>query len=387
MRISSKAQQIKPSAIRKMFNQALEYDNVISFTLGEPDFTAPPNVVQAAERALEEGKTKYSPNIGILELREAVSHRLAASHGLSYSPKDEIVITIGAMGALHLAMMCLLEEGDEVLISAPCWTNYIQIVTMCGGVPVLVPALEANDFVPDPAVLEEHITSRTRLILLNSPANPTGGVIDHDTLEKIAGLCVQHGLYVLSDEVYRTIAFDGVTVESIATFPQMQERTVVVDSFSKAYAMTGWRVGFAAAPRELVLEMTKLQENVSACCPTPCQYAAVEALSGPQQCIDAMNLQYKARRNLVIEQINRMPGLSCKTPKATFYAFVNITGTGLSSEDFAMQLLRQHQVVVVPGTAFGPQGEGYVRISYATSLEQITEGLDRIEAFVRGLKA
>lgn len=385
MELSKNSQLIKPSAIRKMFNKAMEYERVISFTLGEPDFTASENIVEAGCRAIREGKTKYSANAGILPLRETISRVMKKEMGIFYNPEHEITITTGAMGALYLTLKSILNPGDEVIICEPYWTNYIQQVKMCDGVPKLVVCKEENDFMINVEDLEKSITERTRAVILNMPSNPTGSVLDHKTLVGIAEIAKKYDLLVLSDEVYQKIVYDDVEHESIACIKGMRERTVVINSFSKGYAMTGWRVGYACGPEWLIGNITKLQENVAACAAMPCQYAALEALNGSQEFSQKMVEQYKARRDVVVERINAIKGMSCKAPKGTFYAFVNIKGVGLTSEEFANRLLEEKQVVVVPGTAFGEGGEGYIRMSYATSMELIKEGLDLIEEFVAAL--
>lgn len=384
MRLSQNSQEIKPSAIRKMFNKAMEYERVISFTLGEPDFTASDNVVEAGCRAIRQGESKYSANAGILPLRQAISESLHKEMGILYDPVKEITVTTGAMGALYLTLKSILDPGDEVIVCEPYWTNYIQQVKMCQGVPRLVVCREENEFMLDVQDLERSVTERTKAVILNSPSNPTGSVLDHKSLEGIAQVARKYDLVVLSDEVYKTIIYDGVVHESIATLEGMRERTVVINSFSKGHAMTGWRVGYASGPEEIIASVTKLQENVAACAATPCQYAALEALTGPQDFPAYMVEQYKKRRDVMVRRINQIPGMSCRAPKGTFYAFINIKGLGMKSEEFANRLLEEKQVVVVPGTAFGGGGEGYIRMSYATSMELIEEGLDLMEAFVRG---
>lgn len=384
MRLSQNSQEIKPSAIRKMFNKAMEYERVISFTLGEPDFTASDNVVEAGCRAIRQGESKYSANAGILPLRQAISESLHKEMGILYDPVKEITVTTGAMGALYLTLKSILDPGDEVIVCEPYWTNYIQQVKMCQGVPRLVVCREENEFMLDVQDLERAVTERTKAVILNSPSNPTGSVLDHKSLEGIAQVARKYDLVVLSDEVYKTIIYDGVVHESIATLEGMRERTVVINSFSKGHAMTGWRVGYASGPEEIIASVTKLQENVAACAATPCQYAALEALTGPQDFPAYMVEQYKKRRDVMVRRINQIPGMSCRAPKGTFYAFINIKGLGMKSEEFANRLLEEKQVVVVPGTAFGEGGEGYIRMSYATSMELIEEGLDLMEAFVRG---
>lgn len=382
MKISKNTQEIKPSAIRKMFNKALQYDKVISFTLGEPDFTASENVVKAGCEAIQKGFSKYSANAGIMPLRQAVSDNLKKKNNVFYNPENEVTITVGAMNALYLTLKVLLNPQDEVIISAPCWTNYQQQIKMCDGVPVLVEVNEDNDFMFDIENLEKAITPKTKAILINSPCNPTGGILDYNTLEGIAALAKKYDLVVISDEVYQYIIFDDNKHISISSLEGMKERTVIIDSWSKGYAMTGWRVGYAAGPEWLISNVTKLQENVVACAAMPCQYAALEAITGPQDYVDYMVSQYKERRDIVVEKLNAIPGITCKKPKGTFYAFVNIKGTNMSSDDFAVKLLEQKQVVVVPGTAFSEFGEGYIRLSFATSKEEIIKGLDLIKEFV-----
>lgn len=382
MKISENTKIIKPSEIRKMFNKAQQYDRVVSFTLGEPDFTASENVVKAGYDAIKKGYSKYTANAGIIELRQAVSDKLSANNKILYSPQTEVTITVGAMDALYLTLKVLLNPGDEVIVSAPCWTNYLQQIKMCDGVPVLVPVTEENDFMYDIYTLKDSITDKTKAIIINSPCNPTGGMLDLKTLEGIAKLAKKHDLMIISDEVYQHIVFDGNKHISISTIEGMKEHTVIIDSWSKAYAMTGWRVGYAAGPEWLVSNITKLQENVVACAATPCQYAALEALRGPQDYVDYMVSQYKERRDIIVEKLNEIPGISCKKPKGTFYVFANIKGTGMSSDDFAIKLLEEKQVVIVPGTAFGDSGEGYVRISFATSKEEIVKGMELIKEFV-----
>lgn len=386
IQISQNTQNIQPSKIRKMFNKALEYEHVLSFTLGEPDFTASENVVEAGCQAIREGKTKYSANAGILELRQAIARYLHRAEGLSYDPASQIIVTAGAMEALFLALKVLLEPGDEVIVNEPCWTNYIQQISMCGGIPVPVAADPQKGFDLDVDKIAQAVTPRTRVIILNSPCNPTGAVASREALEQLAKLAEEHDLVVLADEVYKHILFDGLTYTGFATLPGMQERTLVVDSLSKTYAMTGWRIGYGAGPQELVQNMIKLQENVCACAATPCQYAAVEALEGPQDHLDYMVKQYRIRRDYVMERIKGIPGLSCHTPGGTFYAFIDIQALGMSSEEFAIKLLEAEQVVIVPGSAFGEFGEGYIRLSYAASMEDLRQGLDKIEAFVRSLR-
>lgn len=386
MEISKNTQSIQPSAIRKMFNKAQQYDKVVSFTLGEPDFTASENVVKAGCDAIKKGFSKYTVNAGIIELRQAISDNLMAKNNILYNPQSEITITVGAMGALFLSLKVLLNPGDEVIVSAPCWTNYQQQIKMCEGIPVLVNVTEENDFMYNLETLEDSITEKTKAIIINSPCNPTGGMLNLETLNGIAKLAKKYALMIISDEVYQHIVFDGNKHISISELDGMKEHTVIIDSWSKSYAMTGWRIGYAAGPEWLISNITKLQENVAACATTPSQYAALEAITGPQNYVEYMVSKYKERRDIIVEKLNEIPGISCKKPKGTFYAFANIKEIGLSSDDFAMQLLEKKQVVVVPGTAFGNSGEGYIRISFATSKEQIIKGMELIKEFVLELK-
>lgn len=385
MELSKSAGSIKHSAIRRMFNKAMQYDHVISFTLGEPDFTASPNVVEAGCEAIREGKTKYSANAGIVPLREAVAASLKRDMDMEYDPATEISITTGGMGALFLTLKSLVNPEDEVIICEPYWTNYVQQVQMCDGVPVFVVCREDNDFMLDLKDLENAVTDKTKVLIINSPSNPTGSVLDEATLSGIAEIAKAHDLVVISDEVYKTIVYDGLEYKSIAQFPGMKERTVVVNSFSKGYAMTGWRVGYAAGPDWIIDCVTKLQEDVAACAAMPCQYAALEALTGSQEFNHYMVEKYAERRKVMVEKLNEIPGVSCKAPKGTFYAFANIKKLGLGSQDFADKLLEEKQVVVVPGTAFGEGGEGYIRLSYATDMENIVEGLKLIGEFATEL--
>lgn len=383
--ISDNTQSIKHSKIRKMFNKALEYDKPISFTIGEPDFTASENVVEATIRAMREGKSKYSENAGIKPLREAISRYLERDYGLVYNPVDEITVTTGAMGGIYQALKVILNPGDEVIVSEPCWTNYIQQIKMCGGVPVSVPVDFENNFSLVPEMIEKSITKSTKAIMINSPCNPTGTVLSEEVLIKIADIAKKYDLLVFSDEVYKHIIFDDAKHVSIASLPDMKERTLVFDSFSKTFAMTGFRVGYVAGPADIIGNITKLQENITACVAMPCQYGALEALEGGKEHLNMMVEQYEKRRNYISERLSKMPYVKYEKSKGTFYAFISIKGTGMTSEEFAMKLLEQEQVVVVPGDAFGDFGEGYIRISFATSMENIKRGMDRIESFLVNL--
>jgi len=386
VKVSKIAQEIKGSTIRKMFNMASSMTDTVSFALGEPDFTTSKNIIDAACKALQDGITHYTPNAGILPLRQAIAKKLKNKNNVEIDPETEVMVTAGGMEALMLVMMVTLDPGDEIILTDPFWTNHPSQVLMTGAIPRFVKVYEEDGFAYNPDNVRKAINSKTKAILINSPANPTGGVAGREVLEEIAKMAIEHDLIVITDEVYQHLIYDGAEFVSIASLPGMKERTVIIDSFSKAYAMTGWRIGYAAGCREILQNMIKLHENVVSCITTSSQYGAIEALEGPQDYLGYMLEKYAARRNLIVEGINSIEKLSCIKPKGAFYAFPNITGTGMSSEEFAVELLKKTGVVVVPGSGFGEAGEGFIRISYATSEENIKEGLRRIKAFVEGLK-
>lgn len=386
VQISKIAQEIQGSTIRKMFNMASNMTDTVSFALGEPDFTTSQNIIDAACKALQEGQTHYTPNAGILPLRQAITKKLKRKNNVDIDPETEIMITAGGMEALMLVMMVALNPGDEVIFSDPFWTNHPSQVLMCGAIPRFVKVYEEDGFVYNPDNVRKAINKNTKAILINSPANPTGGVAGRETLEEIARIAVENDLLVITDEVYQHLIYDNEEFVSIASMPGMKERTIIIDSFSKSYAMTGWRIGYAAGCTEILQNMIKLHENVVSCINTPSQYAAIEAIEGPQDYLQHMLDKYAIRRKLIVEGINSIEKLSCIKPKGAFYAFPNITKTGMTSEEFAVELLKKTGVVVVPGSGFGEAGEGFIRISYATSEEKIKEGLKRIKNFVNGLK-
>lgn len=386
VRISKIAQEIEGSRIRKMFNLASSMTDTISFALGEPDFTTSKNIIDAACKALQDGQTHYTLNAGILPLRQAIAKKLKNKNNVEIDPESEIMVTAGGMEALMLAMMVILNPGDEVICSDPFWTNHPSQVLMCGAVPRFVKVYEEDGFVFNCDNVRKAVNKNTKAILINSPANPTGGVADREVLEELAKIAIENDLVVVTDEVYQHLIYDDTEFVSIASLPGMKERTVIIDSFSKAYAMTGWRIGYAAGCKEILQNMIKLHENVVSCINTPSQYGAIEALEGPQDHLDHMINEYNKRRKLIVDGINSIEKLSCIVPKGAFYAFPNITKTGMTSEEFAMELLKKTGVVVVPGSAFGEAGEGFLRISYAASEENIKEGLKRMKGFVEGLK-
>lgn len=381
--ISNKSQKTPHSVIREMFALQTGLDNVISFALGEPDFTAPQHVIDATVASLQRGETHYTPNAGIPALRQAVSD-LYKRRGLDYKP-SEVLIGAGAISMLNLACTAMLDIGDEVLVPDPGWANYVGLMMQVGAVPVPIHLKEENGFMYDVADLQAALTPKTKMILLNSPSNPTGGVASADNLRQIADFAKANDLYILTDEIYRELLWDDEPYTSIAGFPGTKERTVVVDGFSKTYAMTGMRLAWAVAPEEVIVVMTKLLENVLSSVNEGMQWGGVAALNGGQECVEEMKRQYRRRREIIVEGLNDMKGVSCLMPKGAFYAFPNISKLGIPSREFAMRLLKEKHVVVVPGTGFGEGGEGFVRLAYATSEDNIREGLRRMKEFVESL--
>lgn len=373
---------VTPSPIREMFNKALGMKDIVSFTVGEPDFYTPSNIVEAAIKALRDGEHKYTPNAGIMPLREAISKSLKKSHGIDYSADDQIIVTAGGMEALFLAMRTVLDPGDEFIIGDPCWTNYSRQVLLCSAEPVFVPVNAENNFVFSSEALEAAITEKTKAFLINSPANPTGGIASREILEKLAEIAVKYDLYVFSDEVYSRLLYDGNEAFSIAQLPGMAERTIIINSFSKTFAMTGWRVGYAAGPAEVISNMVKFQENVAACVNSAAQFGALAALNESQDEVDKMVEIYKKRRDIFYRELNSIGGLQCFKPQGAFYLFVDISQTGMKAVDFATDLLEKEKVIVVPGHAFGKDSDKYIRFSFATSEEQILEGVARIRHYM-----
>ncbi len=383
--VSRIGRSLERSKIRKMNELCEKYDNVISFAIGEPDFPTPRHIVDEAIKALNEGKTKYAPNAGIKELRQEIAKTVKRTHGLDYDWETETIITACGMDTLRIASLALLEADDEMLIPDPTWANHPNHPFMASGRPVRVPVYEKDGFMYDVDELEKHITGKTKVLLLNSPSNPTGGVCTEKQMAEICSFCIDHDLFVVSDEVYQHIIYDGLRFCSPAMMPKMKERTLICNSFSKTYAMTGWRLGYAVGPADVIRAVELINENSLASVNTFVQYAGIRALADPQDCVREMCARFQARRDMVYSGINQIDGLSCIKPKGAFYAFVNIKETGLSSEDFARRLIEEQQVCVVPGNGFGEAGEGFVRLSYATSEANIQEGLRRIAAFMENL--
>jgi aminotransferase len=369
------------SGIRKMFAMAEKYQNVVNLAIGEPNFPTPEHIVLAAAQAIADGDTHYTVTSGRLPLREAIADKVRAYNKIEADPADEIIVTIGAVGAIALAMMATVDPGEEVLIPDPAWPNYAGHVMMAGARPVRVPLREACEFKVQLDDLEESVTTRTGALVLNSPHNPTGAVLGREEVEGIASFALRHDLIVITDEVYQELVYDGQAHVSIGSLPEMWDRTVTITSFSKSYAMTGWRIGYALAGREIVAAMTRLQE-CSASCPTSmAQTAALAALRGPQDCVVQMKAQYNRNRRVLVGALNELPGVHCVMPRGAFYAFPSIEGLGGDSWQVATRLLEEVQVVAVPGSSFGPHGEGYLRFSLAASSTEIDEAVARLRRF------
>ena len=384
-KLAARCDTVPHSAIRAMVGKSYGMDNVISFAFGEPDFVTPDNIIEEGVRYLKEGRTFYTPNAGIPELRSAIADTYKA-RGMQYGI-DNVIVTLGGMEALLLTMLTLFNEGDEVILSNPYWANYYGMINEVGAAPVLIDVREENGFMFDPDDIRDAITPKTKAILMNFPGNPTGGIATPENLRRIAEIAVENDLYVITDEIYHRLIYTDDKYMSIAELPGMKERTVIIDGCSKAYAMTGWRLGFAVGNKTIIANMIKLQENAAACVFEPVQRAAIEALSGPQDRVDEMVSRYRIRRNIMADGLNTMMDgkITCNEPKGAFYIFANIKNTGLSSEEFCNRLLQEQHVLTVPGNGFGSNGEGFVRLSYATSEDNIREGLRRIRVFLDSL--
>jgi aminotransferase len=383
-RVSEVVQSIPPSGIRRFFDIVSQMEDVISLGVGEPDFVTPWRIREAAIYSLERGYTQYTSNWGLLELREEIARLLDRRYGVEYRPEGEVLITVGVSEGLDLALRAILNPGDEVLIPEPCYVSYRPCTAFAGGVPVPVGSDASTGFRVRPEALEAAITPRTRAILINFPNNPTGATLRRSDLERIAALAEKHDLIVLSDEIYGDLTYDSSHV-CFASLPGMQNRTVLLNGFSKAFAMTGWRIAYAAGPPDLIGAMTKIHQYTMLCAPITAQKAALEACRAGEPEMESMVAQYEQRRRLFVKGLNDI-GLDCLMPEGAFYVFPSIRSTGLSSEEFAERLLMEERVAVVPGTAFGEGGEGHVRCSYASSLDNIREALVRMERFVRRVR-
>lgn len=377
--INEKARSLKQGAIRAMFDRAAAMEDVISLGIGEPDMATPRLVCDAACEALAKGITHYTPNAGTFAFREAIAEKTYLKN-IAYNPETEIIVTNGGMGALSLLFLVLLQEGDEVLIQDPQWLNYVAQVEYCGGTVVRVPTDAAHNYEMQPETIEKLITPKTKALMINSPNNPTGTVMSREILQRIAELAIKHDILVISDDVYNTLLYDGQECISIASFPSMKDRTVVVNSFSKSYAMTGWRIGYVAGPAEIIDRMTKCQENFNACANAPGQYAGTIALEHPELCEELRDV-FAGRRKILLEGLKSIPGIKCNEPNGAFYAFPDISAFGMTSKEFCDRLLDEAGVVCIPGSAFGACGEGCIRIAYTCSEQNLRRALERIAAF------
>jgi len=382
--VSKMVSELKPSGIRKFFDLAAGMEGVISLGVGEPDFVTPWHVREEAIRSLEQGFTAYTPNAGLLELRQEIAQYMYNEFDVTYDPEHEVIVTVGASSAIDIAMRTILDPGDEVIVVEPCFVSYVPTVELAGGTAGTVQALQENDFKILPEQLEAVTTERTKAIMICSPNNPTGTMLSKADLEGIATYAIKHDLLVISDEIYAELAYDE-NYTSFAAINDMRERTILINGFSKGFAMTGWRLGFVCAPQEISEAMLKVFQYQLMCASTMAQYAAIEALRNGRPEVDMMVKSYRRRRNFIVESFNEM-GLSCHNPGGAFYAFPSIKSTGLSSQEFAEQLLQQEKVAVVPGDVFGESGEGHIRCSYASSLENLQEAVTRIKRFVESLE-
>lgn len=378
--------EMKPSGIRKFFDIVSEMKDAISLGVGEPDFDTPWHVREEAIYTLEQGRTIYTSNSGLMELRKEISGYLERRFNVSYDPKKEIVVTVGGSEAIDLALRAMVNPGEEVIIPQPCYVSYLPCVQLAYGKPVIINLKEENQFRLTKQELLDAITDKTKVLILPFPNNPTGAVMTREDLADIAEVCIEKDIFVISDEIYAELTYTGQNHVTIAEFPGMRERTVLINGFSKAYAMTGWRLGYACAPEMILSQMLKIHQFAIMCAPTTSQYAAVDAIKNGDDDVVKMMQSYNQRRRFVLNAFKEM-GLECFEPFGAFYTFPNIKKFGLTSDEFATRFLQEYKVAVVPGTAFGDSGEGYLRISYAYSIENLKEALGRLAQFVKKLEA
>lgn len=379
--LSKRVAGLKPSGIRKFFDIAATMKDVISLGIGEPDFTTPDPILQAGIRSLQNGETHYTSNWGKIELRQAIADNLNKLYGVSYNPENEIIATVGVSEALYLTMVAILDPGDEVIIPTPCFVSYQAEVILAGGVPVEIPSKIQNNFQLDPEEVRAAITARTKVIFVGYPSNPTGAVAERETLLEVARIAEEHNLLIISDEIYDRLVygFDHVCVPALEE--NVKRRTILLGGFSKDYAMTGWRIGYACGPADIIKGLVRIHQYTIMSAPTTAQDAAIEALKSGNRYVEEMVAEYDRRRKLLVSGLNRL-GLQTFEPRGAFYAFPNIQASGMDDETFAETLLKEEAVAVVPGNAFGPGGDGFVRACYATSYEKIKEALERMERFM-----
>ncbi len=382
--LADKVVEIKPSGIRKFFDIVSEMDDVISLSVGEPDFDTPWHIRDEGIYSLEKGRTFYTSNAGLKELKEEICHYLKRKQGLEYNPKDEVFLTVGGSEGIDAAMRAMLNPGEEVLIPQPSFVSYEPCTILAGGVPVIIELKAENEFRLTAKELEDAITEKTKLLVLPFPNNPTGAILERKDLEEIAEVIIKHDIFVMSDEIYAELTYKDKHV-SIAEIPGMQERTILINGFSKAYAMTGWRLGYACGPKEIIAQMLKIHQFAIMCAPTTSQYAAVEALRNGDEDVAEMREAYNQRRRYLMSAFKEM-GLECFEPFGAFYVFPCIKEFGLTSDEFATRFLKEEKVAIVPGTAFGDCGEGFLRISYASSLENLKIAMGRLAEFIERLR-
>ena len=382
--VNKEIKKIKPSGIRKFFDIAKEIDGAISLGVGEPDFDTPWHIREEGIYSLERGRTHYTSNAGLKDLRVEISNYLKRKNNLDYSYNDEILVTVGGSEAIDVALRAMIEDGDEVIITTPCYVSYEPCAIMAGANVKTIPLKNENEFRLTKEELEKAITPKSKILLMNFPNNPTGAIMERKDLEEIAKVVIEHDLIVISDEIYSELTYTGNHI-SIAEIDGMKERTILINGFSKSFAMTGWRLGFACGPKEIIKQMIKIHQFCIMCAPIASQYAAVEALKNGDSDVLEMRESYDERRRFLLHRLKEM-GLPCFTPKGAFYVFPDISKYGMSSEDFALRLLNEQKVVVVPGSAFGDSGEGFIRISYAYSIDDLKKALARVEAFIKTLK-
>ncbi len=383
--LSKTIQQIKPSGIRKFFDIVSEMPDAISLGVGEPDFDTPWHIREEGIYSLEKGKTFYTSNSGLLELREEICKWYKRKYNVDYDYKKEALITVGGSEGIDLAFRAMLDPGDEVIIPEPCYVSYVPCVELAGGVPVTIALKNENQFRLTPEELLGAITDKTKILILAYPSNPTGAIMTKEDLEPIAKICKERDIFVISDEIYSELTYGDATHCTIASLPDMKERTIIINGFSKAYAMTGWRLGYALAPRVIAEQMTKVHQFAIMCAPTTSQYAAISAIKEGDKDIERMRTSYDQRRHFLMKTFEEM-GLPCFEPLGAFYMFPCIKEFGMTSDEFATRLLQEEELAVVPGTAFGDCGEGFLRISYAYSIDELREAMKRLAAFIGRLR-
>lgn len=382
LQVSEISKKIQSSPTRKLFNMAKSLDDVIDFTLGDPDIQTPENIKNAACTAIMSGKTRYSHNAGLIELRKTISDYYKKKEGYFYSPEEEIIVTVGAMEGLYLSLLSLINPGDEVIIPAPYYVNYVQMVVLCHGIPIIVNSSFDDELSFNVCDIEKAVTSKTKAIIINTPSNPSGHIISEEKIKAISDIAKKNDLIVISDEVYKSLIYDHKKFRSIVAIDGMKERTILINSLSKEFCMTGWRIGYVMAPKEVVATMIKLQENIVACAPLPSQYAAIEALSNNTYSSNDILQIFAKRRNIIVEEFKKVPLVRCNVPEATFYVMVDVSATNMSSEEFALALLKAERVAVVPGIAYGESCDKYVRIAFTLNEDKIIEGVHRIKKFI-----